>query len=277
MDELVAIAEENDGLLTAKQAREAGILDSVLVRLAQRGRLERTARGVYRIKHYPQARFSQYREAVLWAGASQGPENLALSHETALAVYGISDANPSVVHITVPKAARLRRQHPKWIAIHHADLTPQDVVIHEGLPLTSIAKTVSDILASTGRTSLAHQVVVDARKEGYISKIEADRLKRSVNQFADGKGGTGTLFVHGKQVADGKIPQTLMARFSLDETFDVGEDTGTPIVEDYAAKMPYQFTGTLKKFVVILEPEKLTDEERKKLLEDEANTSMAVQ
>jgi hypothetical protein len=37
------------------------------------------------------------------------------------------------------------------------------------------------------------------------------------------------------------------ARFSLDETFDVGEDTGTPVVEDYAAKMPYPFTGTLRR------------------------------
>jgi len=188
MDELVAIAEENDGLLTSKQAREAGILDSVLVRLAQRGRLERTSRGVYRISHYPQDRLSQYREAVLWAGASQGPENVALSHETALAVYGISDVNPSVVHITVPKAARLRREQPKWIAIHRADLVPDDVVIHEGLPLTSIAKTISDILVFTRRTDLAQQAIADARKEGYISKSEADRLKRQVNQFARGMG-----------------------------------------------------------------------------------------
>ena len=51
-------------------------------------------------------------------------------------------------------------------------------------------------------------------------------------------------------------------RFSLDETFDVGEDTGTPVVEDYADKMPFQFTGTLKKFVVVLEPLKLSDEEQ---------------
>jgi predicted transcriptional regulator of viral defense system len=56
MDELRAIAEENEGLLTSKQARKAGILDSVLVRLAQRGRVERAARGVYRISHYPQRR-----------------------------------------------------------------------------------------------------------------------------------------------------------------------------------------------------------------------------
>ncbi|MEA2538779.1 MAG: hypothetical protein QOH35_145 [Acidobacteriaceae bacterium] len=183
MDELIAIAEENDGLLTSKQARKAGILDSVLVRLAQRGRLERTARGVYRISHYPQARFSQYREAILWAESSQGPENVALSHETALLVYGISDANPPAVHITVPKSARLRRAQPKWIKIHRADLQPLDVTLYEGLPVTTIARTVTDILGASGRFDIARQAVAEARKEGYISKLEADRLKRQVNQF----------------------------------------------------------------------------------------------
>jgi arylsulfatase len=91
-----------------------------------------------------------------------------------------------------------------------------------------------------------------------------------------GKGATGTLFVDGKQVAEGKIPQTIRVRFSLDETFDVGEDTGTPVVEDYADKMPFAFTGTLQKFVVILEPEKLTQEEKKALLEAEAKAYMGV-
>ncbi len=53
----------------------------------------------------------------------------------------------------------------------------------------------------------------------------------------------------GKQVAQGKIERTIPARFSLDETFDVGEDTGTPVVEDYVDKMPFKFTGVLKKVV----------------------------
>jgi len=92
-----------------------------------------------------------------------------------------------------------------------------------------------------------------------------------------GKGATGTLFVDGKEVAQGKIPQTIGVRFSLDETFDVGEDTGTPVVEDYVDKMPFEFTGDLKKFMVVLEPQKLTEQERKKLLEEEARGSMAIQ
>jgi arylsulfatase A-like enzyme len=90
-----------------------------------------------------------------------------------------------------------------------------------------------------------------------------------------GKSATGTLFVDGQQVAQGQIPQTVSTRFSLDETFDVGKDTGTPVIEDYLDKMPYQFTGTLKKFVVVLEPGKLSEEERNRLREAEAKAFMA--
>ena len=43
-DELLALAGENDGLVTASQARAIGIVGSVLARLAQRGKLERAAR-----------------------------------------------------------------------------------------------------------------------------------------------------------------------------------------------------------------------------------------
>jgi predicted transcriptional regulator of viral defense system len=60
---------------------------------------------------------------------------VALSHETALAVYGISDVNPSRVYITVPKQARLRRQKPKWIVIHREELTAGQITVHEGLPV----------------------------------------------------------------------------------------------------------------------------------------------
>jgi arylsulfatase len=32
---------------------------------------------------------------------------------------------------------------------------------------------------------------------------------------------------------------------TLDETLDIGFDTGTPVDEDYADKMPFEFTGKL--------------------------------
>jgi predicted transcriptional regulator of viral defense system len=181
IDELLPLAEENDGLVTAAQARALGITDSVLARLTQRGKLERVARGVYRIPYFPADPLSQYREAVLWARASHGPEQVVLSHETALGVYGISDVNPERVHLTVPKRARLRRQKPKWIVIHRSDLPSSDLTTHEGLPVTTVAKSVMDVMETTGRSGLARQAIKDARKEGYISAAEFQRLTRQLS------------------------------------------------------------------------------------------------
>ena len=182
MDELFALAGEHDGLLTSKEARAAGIQDSVLVRLAQRGRLERMTRGVYRIAHYPADRFAQYREAVLWAKASQGPEYIALSHETALLLYGISDANPSHVNLTVPASTRLRRKCPEWVAIHKADLNPEDIGEHEGLPVTTVSRSIMDVLLKTHRTDVARQSVTDALREGLLNNAEASSLRRSITR-----------------------------------------------------------------------------------------------
>ena len=80
-----------------------------------------------------------------------------------------------------------------------------------------------------------------------------------------GKGGTGSLFVDNAKVAEGRIPQTVRARFSLDETFDVGEDTGTPVIEDYAARMPFRFSGKLAKFTIDLGASKLTSTEHQQV------------
>ncbi len=80
-----------------------------------------------------------------------------------------------------------------------------------------------------------------------------------------GKSATGTLSVDGKQVAQGKIERTIPTRFSLDETFDVGVDTGTPVVEDYVDKMPFKFTGTLRKVVIELGKSGLTASDEREL------------
>ncbi len=63
-----------------------------------------------------------------------------------------------------------------------------------------------------------------------------------------GKGGTGTLSVNGTTVADGRIDNTVPVYFSTDDTFDVGEDWGTPMSPTY--EPPFTFTGTLKKVTV---------------------------
>jgi predicted transcriptional regulator of viral defense system len=182
MDELFALAEEQDGLFTSKEARSLGIQDSVLVRLRQRGRLERMSRGVYRITHYPAERFAQYREAVLWAQASNGPERIALSHETALLLYGISDVNPPRVNLTVPVSARMRRVHPEWIEIHRANLATEDIQLHEGMPVTTVERSILDVLATTHRSDFARQAITDALRKGLLNPAQASALRKRINR-----------------------------------------------------------------------------------------------
>jgi hypothetical protein len=103
------------------------------------------------------------------------------------------------------------------------------------------------------------------------------RVKFDYTGGGIGKAANATLLVDEKQVAQGRIERTIPVRFSLDETFDVGEDTGTPVLEEYEDKMPFRFTGTLTKFAVILEPLKLGVEEQNRLHEELANAMAAVQ
>jgi len=103
------------------------------------------------------------------------------------------------------------------------------------------------------------------------------RVKFDYDGGGIGKGATATLLVDEKQVAQGRIPRTIGVRFSLDETFDVGQDTGTPVLEEYESKMPFPFSGTLTKFAVVLEPDKLSDDERRRLHEELAKAMEAVQ
>jgi predicted transcriptional regulator of viral defense system len=105
-----------------------------------------------------------------------------------LAVYGISDANPPRVQITVPKSARLRRRRPKWVEIHRADLQASDIVNREGLPVTTIEKTIAQVLEETGRVGLARGALKDARKQGYISAEKASALIRRLTRYSHAKG-----------------------------------------------------------------------------------------
>ena len=57
-----------------------------------------------------------------------------------------------------------------------------------------------------------------------------------------GKGGTGVLSVNGKEVDRKTIEHTIPLLMSIDETFDVGVDTRTP-VDDFEYQVPFRFSG----------------------------------
>ncbi|HET7447003.1 MAG TPA: hypothetical protein VFJ49_03670 [Methyloceanibacter sp.] len=64
-----------------------------------------------------------------------------------------------------------------------------------------------------------------------------------------GKGGPGALKVDGNEVANQKIPRTILT--TLGETFDIGSDTRTSVDEnDY--QVPFAFNGKVDKVSVQL-------------------------
>jgi arylsulfatase len=81
-----------------------------------------------------------------------------------------------------------------------------------------------------------------------------------------GKGGTGVLKVDGRDVASKKIPHTIPFLMAIDETFDVGIDTRTP-VDDKDYQVPFRFTGNIAKLTIKVGPEQLADVDRKMMHE----------
>lgn len=52
-----------------------------------------------------------------------------------------------------------------------------------------------------------------------------------------------TLSANDQQIGKGRVEKSIPNRVTLDETLDIGFDTGTPVVEDY--QTPFKFSGTL--------------------------------
>jgi arylsulfatase len=59
-----------------------------------------------------------------------------------------------------------------------------------------------------------------------------------------GKGGDVTLFIDGERVGTGRVEATQPMLFSADETCDVGEESGSPVSEDYIVEAS-RFNGRI--------------------------------
>jgi hypothetical protein len=60
---------------------------------------------------------------------------------------------------------------------------------------------------------------------------------------------------------------------SLDETLDIGQDTGTPVSEDY--HVPFDFTGTLEEVTINITEHKLTEEQLQQYREGRVKAALA--
>jgi predicted transcriptional regulator of viral defense system len=134
---LYHLAEQQAGYFTARQAAGTGFSWERLTAYSKNGRFQRVAHGVYRLAQFPSSRFEDLFVAWLKCGSKS-----AISHESALALYELSDVLPEEVHVTVPRNASRRR---KGIRLHTNRLMPSSVVNREGLPVTSVPRTIVDV------------------------------------------------------------------------------------------------------------------------------------
>jgi predicted transcriptional regulator of viral defense system len=173
---LYALAEDQGGYFTTGQVRAARIDRHAILQMCRRGVVERVSRGVYRLVQFPPVPHGQELEATLWpAGGRYGVQGV-LSHESALRLWELSDANPARLHITVPRRYRIRRGVPRHLRVHYADLTPADVTRYEAVPVTTPRRTILDCVEAGLAPSLLRQAIADGRRAGRLTRREADAL-----------------------------------------------------------------------------------------------------
>jgi predicted transcriptional regulator of viral defense system len=167
------LAADQFGYLTASQAREAGVAPMALVMMEKRQTVERVSRGVYRLQQFPMDPLAEYMEAALWPAGTVG----VISHDSALALHGISDVNPGRIHLTLPRRYRVRRALPGRLAIHYADLDEDEQILHEGIPVTTVARTAQDCRAAAVGRETIEQAETDAVRLGLLGAAEATALR----------------------------------------------------------------------------------------------------
>lgn len=170
------LAADQFGYFTTAQAHRLGVGRMAVVMMERRGTIERVSRGVYRLLQFPVEPEGQYMEASLWPVRTTA----VVSHESALALYGLSDVDPPRIHITVPKRYRVRRAVPARLAVHYADLPPGDRTLHNGIPVTSVARTLRDCHAAMLGDDLVAQALWQAEREGWLSRVDAARLSEEL-------------------------------------------------------------------------------------------------
>lgn len=170
---IYGLAADQLGYFTTAQASASGVHPMAVVMMQRRGTVERISYGVYRLVHFPVSPLAQYMEASLWPRGAVG----VVSHESALALYEISDVNPSRIHITIPASLRIRRAIPRHIAVHKADIKEQEIECVDGIPVTSPVRTIFDCHAANLGPALIGQAINDGRKSGHLTNKQADHLE----------------------------------------------------------------------------------------------------
>jgi hypothetical protein len=122
------------------QLGELGLSEAAVHKRASRGQLYRVHRRVYSL--VPPELLSlrgRYMAAVLACGPGA-----VLSHRSAAALHQLRPTARARIEVTVPGR---RRRRPGGIEIHRSTtLTPADVTTVDGIPVTTVARTLADLV-----------------------------------------------------------------------------------------------------------------------------------
>ena len=135
--QLEALALTQGGYFDRADALAHGLSDQTLHHHVRSRRFERIYPGVYRVKIAPVAQDDELLLALVWPN-----HRGAISHESALALYGLSDVMPGRVHLTVPPD--FRRRPPPTYVLHWSRLADDDLTERQGIRVTTPARTVVD-------------------------------------------------------------------------------------------------------------------------------------
>ncbi len=149
---VAAVAQRQYGLVTRAQLRGLGVGETGIRQRIRTRRLHRIHRGVYAVGHCVLPARAHYLAAVLACGPGA-----ALSHVAAAAHLGIRASAAARVDVTVPR--RSGRRSPPGIRVHRSGrLTAEDVTVHEGIPVTTLARTLLDLADVLGDEALKRAV-----------------------------------------------------------------------------------------------------------------------
>lgn len=159
------------GLLTTAQAARAGVTRLQLARLADAAVLERVAQGIYATTAAP----AEHREVrAAWLSldpTSTAEERLAdqvaagvVSHTSAAALHRLGDLLDDEPELTLPH----RKQSRRDVRLHRLDLTENDVTLVDGLPTTTVERTVADLLRDGHDPEHVAQIVGQGVRRGVI-------------------------------------------------------------------------------------------------------------
>jgi hypothetical protein len=147
---IAALAARQHGVLSRAQLRDLRLGDEAIRQRMARGRLHRIHRGVYSVGHPVLTGEARWLAAVLACGPGA-----VLSHRSAAALWNIQPSASTLIDVTVP--ARCGRRRP-GIRVHRSRRLGEDEVTRrQGIPVTSVARTLLDIQAGPKEIEAAEQ------------------------------------------------------------------------------------------------------------------------